>query len=137
MTHRGRKSSYDFINPVVELPIMTRKPTNPAGPPSHLSPQMATWWRQVVAENALEPHHLLLLQSACESFDRAQSARLQLAAEGLTTIDKSGIRRAHPAVAVEHTSRAAFARLVKALALDPPPDRQPGGIGWIPGGRVK
>ena len=88
-------------------------------PPNHLSPEVCEWWLAVVRDFALEPHHLRLLQSACESWDRAQQARAELAKHGgLTFRDKNGTVRAHPAVAMERDSQIRFARLVRELDLD-------------------
>ena len=88
-------------------------------PPTHLSADAAAWWRDVVTDYALEAHHLRLLQSACESWDRMQQARQALADHGgLTFVDKNETIRAHPAVAMERDARISFARLVRELDLD-------------------
>lgn len=92
-------------------------PKRPA-PPAHLSASMRAWWRQVVADYDLEPHHLLLLAQACEAHDRATQAREQVDAAGPVTTDRFGQLRAHPAVQIERDSRAAFARLVRQLDLE-------------------
>lgn len=94
-------------------------------PPKHLTQDTATWWRAVVADFELEPHHLRLLQLAAEAWDRCRQARELLAAEGLCVATADGGRKAHPAVAIERDARLAFARLVRELDLDheAPPDR--------------
>jgi phage terminase small subunit len=66
----------------------------------------------------MAPHHLKILQAACEAWDRAQLARIAVASQGLTFTDAGGTIRAHPAVAVERDSRTLFARLVRELNLD-------------------
>lgn len=86
--------------------------------PSHLSTPMKAWWRQVVDDYSLEPHHLLLLTQACEAHDRATQARKQVDADGPTIADRFGQLRPHPAVQIERDSRAAFARLVRQLDLE-------------------
>lgn len=88
-------------------------------PPEHLAPATADWWRQVMQDYALEPHHARLLQMACEAWDRSQQARQELASYGAVTFtdDRGGIK-AHPAVAIERDARVAFARLVRELDLD-------------------
>jgi P27 family predicted phage terminase small subunit len=91
-------------------------------PPEHLSADSAAWWRDVLRDYGLEPHHLRLLQSACEAWDRMQQARQALADHGaLTFTDERGTIRAHPAVAMERDARVAFARLVRELDLDTGP----------------
>lgn len=89
--------------------------------PSHLSEPARKWWRSVVTDYALEPHHLHLLRLTCESWDRGQEAREVLATSGIMVTDDRGNIRAHPAVAVEKDSRTAFARLLRELDLDTEP----------------
>jgi phage terminase small subunit len=72
----------------------------------------------VVGDYELEPHHLKLLQAACEAWDRMQAARKALDDLGLTFIDAQGQPRTRPENAVERDSRIAFARLVRELDLD-------------------
>jgi P27 family predicted phage terminase small subunit len=93
--------------------------------PAHLTPETAVWWRGVLAEYALEPHHLRLLRLACEAWDRCQQAREILDCDGLTTGTDSGGLKAHPCIGIERDARLAFARLLRELDLDaePPPDR--------------
>jgi P27 family predicted phage terminase small subunit len=93
--------------------------TNQPEPPAHLTEEAAAWWRQAVTDFEFEPHHLRLLQAACEAWDRMQQARQALADHGgLTFTDERGTIRAHPAVAMERDARVAFARLVRELDLD-------------------
>lgn len=88
-------------------------------PPDHLSAESAGWWQATVTEYDLGPHHLRLLQGACEAWDRQQQARKALAAHGgLTFTDERGVIRAHPAVAMERDARTAVARLIRELDLD-------------------
>ena len=103
-----------------------------ARPPGHLSLASQQWWRQIVEQYVLDAHHLRLLQLACESWDRKESARDVLESEGLTLMDRFAMPRARPEVAIERDSRLAFARLVRELALDvvePEEARPPRGIG--------
>ncbi|MDI7865050.1 P27 family phage terminase small subunit [Rhizobiaceae bacterium n13] len=87
-------------------------------PPDHLSDAAKRWWKSVVTDYELEPHHLKLLALACESWDRTQQARAILDREGICVTDDRKNVRAHPAVAIEKDSRIAFARLVRELDLD-------------------
>ena len=75
----------------------------------------------------LEPHHVRLLTLAAEAWDRGQEARQILDAEGITTVDRFGQARAHPAVAIERDARLASARLMRELDLDaePAPSSRP------------
>ncbi len=94
------------------------KDTKTPPPPTHLQPATQAWWKSVVSEYVLEPHHLRLLQSACEAWDRTQQAREILSETGLSYIDRLGAPRSRPEVAIERDGRIAFARLLRELALD-------------------
>lgn len=86
--------------------------------PKHLRAATARWWESVLADYALEAHHVRLLSLACEAWDRCQEARETLAKKGLTFDDRFGQPHARPEVAIERDSRVAFARLVRELGLD-------------------
>ena len=43
----------------------------PPPSPKHLSSEARSLWRSVLADYRLEPHHLAILQAACEALDRA------------------------------------------------------------------
>ena len=103
---------------------MNRRPKAPA----HLRPPTAKWWRGVLEEYQLEPHHVRLLTLAGEAFDRCTQAREAVDADGITVKTGDGGLKAHPAVAIERDSRLAFARLLRELDLDvepPASDRRP------------
>jgi P27 family predicted phage terminase small subunit len=93
-------------------------------PPSHLSPSARQWWETTVETYLLEPHHVKLLQLACEAWDRCQAAREQLDREGMTVPGREGGVRPHPAISVERDARLSCARLIRELDLDtaPSPD---------------
>jgi P27 family predicted phage terminase small subunit len=108
---------------------MTRRtPPQPTPPPAayrpprappHLSKDAQKWWKSVVSEYDLEPHHLRLLQSAAEAWDRMQQARAAIDAHGAVTfIGANSEPKAHPAIAIERDARIGFARLVRELDLD-------------------
>jgi P27 family predicted phage terminase small subunit len=86
--------------------------------PDHLSEQTATWWRQVIDEYTLEPHHIRLLTLAAEAWDRGQQARQALLEHGVTYLDRFQQPKSRPEVAIERDSRIAFARLIRELGLD-------------------
>src|SRR5215218_3170208 len=119
MGTRGRKSA-------AELAVIHTAPTREQAhsvsrvpePPEHLSDQTAAWWRAVLQDYELEPHHLRLLQAAGEAWDRYRQARSALAEHGLTFTDEKGMVRARPEAAIERDNRIAFARLVRELDLD-------------------
>jgi P27 family predicted phage terminase small subunit len=120
MTRRSRADLE--VQPVRLVPSA---PLDLPPPPEHLSPAMRTWWNQVMADYALDPHHLHLLEAACDAWDRMVQARETLAKEGLSVATKSGAPKRHPAADIERDSRLAFARLLRELDLDadPPVER--------------
>ncbi len=70
--------------------------------PAHLRPATREWFRSVVADFELQPHHVRLLTLAAEAWDRGQQAREILEAEGITVPCRDGAK-AHPCVAIEQT----------------------------------
>ena len=58
--------------------------------PAHLSDSTRDWWRSVVREYQLEPHHMRLLQAAAECWDRLQQARELLQRDGLVIEGREG-----------------------------------------------
>ena len=88
-------------------------------PPKDLRPETKAWWRLVVADYPLEDHHIHLLTLAARAWDEANAARAIVLREGLTTRDRWGQVKAHPACAIEQKSRNDYARLLRELNLDP------------------
>ncbi|MCS3503426.1 phage terminase small subunit [Bradyrhizobium japonicum] len=94
--------------------------------PKHLSAPTRRWIKQILADFDLESFHFRLLTKAGEAWDRSEQARELLAKEGITTPDRYGVAKTHPAIAIERDSRLAFARLLRELALDAAaPDSRP------------
>jgi P27 family predicted phage terminase small subunit len=103
-------------------------------PPKGLSSEANRWWASIRKEYDIsDPGGLLILASACEAFDRMRQAQRRLRREGLTTTDRFGQRKVHPATVIERDSRAAMLGALKQLHLDLEPlNPQPG----RPAGRV-
>jgi P27 family predicted phage terminase small subunit len=99
-----------------------------AEPPAHLSDDARDWWEAVTGTFELEPHHVRLLQAACESWDAAQRAREAVAEHGVLVEGRYGQLVANPAASIEKENRLAFARLVGQLDLDA--ERAPAPAGW-------
>jgi P27 family predicted phage terminase small subunit len=79
---------------------------------------MRKWWTSVTHTFVLEPHHLLLLEAACDAWDRTVQARDTLRREGVTVPTGNGGSKKHPAVDVERDARAQFITALRALDLD-------------------
>ena len=86
--------------------------------PKHLKPDTGKWFKSVIKDYELEPHHIRLLTLAGEAWDRCQEAREIVDKEGLTAKDRFGQLRQHPAISIERDCRIAFARLLRELNLD-------------------
>lgn len=76
-------------------------------------------WKSVVDSWLLDRRQLEILRSACESADRVEQARVQLAEEGLTITDRYGQIKPHPAASIEQGNRSLVARLLRELQLEP------------------
>jgi hypothetical protein len=101
-------------------------PPDASGAPGHLSPAMKKFWKQIMSEFDLTDDARLLLRTAAEAWDRAQSAREAIARDGLVINS-----RRHPCVDIEAQSQSLFLRAMRQLGLDVVPS---GPIGR-PGGR--
>ena len=95
----------------------TTTQTTPTAP-KHLSTESQAWYEEVATSFALDSHHRMLLQGACESWDRMQCASLAIAEAGLTFNDRFGQPHARPEVAIEKNSKSAFVRILRELRLD-------------------
>jgi hypothetical protein len=54
----------------------------PPKAPKHLTVTSRAFWASVVADYDLEPHHLAILQAACEARDRLDEARAAIDRDG-------------------------------------------------------
>jgi P27 family predicted phage terminase small subunit len=96
-------------------------------PPSHLSAEARKIWDELLSEYVIEDTAgLKILRVACEAFDRCQSARRLIDADGMTVIDKAGQTKSHPLLPIERDSRAAFLAGLKSLNLDYEPSKAVG-----------
>ncbi len=87
-------------------------------PPTHLSASSGTVWRCLQLQYRIMDYaSLLLLKSACESLDQAETARQALVEHG-QTFSENGIPRPRPEVRIQRDAMRAFAATLKSLALD-------------------
>lgn len=87
--------------------------------PGHLSKEAKKIFKDLCTEYGIDDvAGLRILRIACESFDRAQTARATIDRDGMTTVDKFGQLKPHPLLASERDSRAAFLAGLKALNLN-------------------
>ena len=93
--------------------------TNPTPrPPRHLSAESRAFFSAITSSFEMDGHHFSLLRLALEAWDRGQQAREIIAREGVTTVDRFGQTRPHPAVNIERDARLSYARLLREIGLD-------------------
>jgi phage terminase small subunit len=102
-----RLGQAEWVNLVADL----------AKPPTNLTPVMRRFWRDVLRDYRLEPHHLLLLESACRAWDRAEQARKSIESDGILLEGRYG-KRQNPAVVVERDAKNLFKSCLIQLGLD-------------------
>jgi Phage terminase, small subunit len=90
--------------------------------PTGLSARSRRLWTAVIDEYVLSEAELELLRSALVSLDRADDAAKLLQRDGLTTTDRYGGLRPHPAVEIESKNRAMFGRFVAQLGIKAVPE---------------
>ena len=111
------------------------RPRCPAAqkPPRGLCAEARRFWKKVTGEYMIDdPGSLLVLTSACEALTRMKEAQDIIAKEGMTTTDRFGQSKCHPAVLVERDSRAAMLAALKQLQLEAEPTKQPGRQPGVP-----
>lgn len=86
--------------------------------PAHLSTPAKRLFAAVHELYELEQHDDAILVKALEAWDRAEQARELVQVDGLVILTRLGERKAHPAVAIERDSRAAFLAGMRQLGLD-------------------
>lgn len=88
--------------------------------PKHLSREAQALWDRLQSDFDLtDAAAKALLRQACESYDRAESARRIVRAEGMVIRDRFGQQRPHPMLNVERDARAAVVSAIRALRLAP------------------
>jgi hypothetical protein len=87
--------------------------------PTHLAVDGRRFWAEVADDYGedFEPYEWSLLQLAAESLDRGAQARRAVRRHGLTYTSPQGSPVLRPEIALEKSSRAAFAQLVRQLRL--------------------
>jgi phage terminase small subunit len=90
--------------------------------PAHLTGSTALW-EQVTSDWELQPEELEILRLACESLDRANSARKAIRRHGQTYESQPhGAPRPRPELAIARSEAQLAARLLKQLDLEDEPE---------------
>jgi P27 family predicted phage terminase small subunit len=88
--------------------------------PKHLKGASRQLWIRLRSDfNIEDGAGLVLLQAACEAFQRTQEARAMIEKEGAVIMDRFNQAKLHPAVIIEQNSRAQMISALRALKLAP------------------
>lgn len=87
-------------------------------PPDHLTTSSKLWWTETYSQYKFEAHHLKLLTLAAEALDQAERARVTLAKEGETCLDRYDVPKKHPAVSNERAAIYRYMALLKLLGIN-------------------
>ena len=94
-------------------------------PPEHLVGDALAFWSTVQRDYSIhDPAGLRLLRLACEAMTTAETARLAIARDGLTYVDRFGAPRPRPESRIQVASMTVFRSLCRELRLDPPESTQ-------------
>jgi hypothetical protein len=97
--------------------------------PRHLRVETRKWIKKILDDYELEDHHIKILISAGECWDRILLARETIKKEGAYFKDRFGCPKSHPALSDERNNRIVFARLIRELNLsEEGPDGRPPGL---------
>ena len=76
----------------------------------HVSDAMRAFTSGSNRKYRLSDHHRQLLAVACQAHSRMEQAQATVAKDGLTTVDRHGTARPHPAIQIEIQCRTGFIR---------------------------
>ena len=101
---------------------------NSPSPPKAVSTEAKRWWRAIQVEFEInDPGGLAILACAAKAFDRMREAQALIKSQGMTTSDRFGQVKTHPAVLIERDSRSQILAALKQLNLDVEPlNERPG-----------
>ena len=100
---------------------MSRPAKPKIDPPEHLTGDDLAFWSTVQRDYSIhDPAGLRLLRLACEATATAELARLAIARDGLTYVDRFGAPRTRPESRIQVAAMTVFRSLCRELRLDPP-----------------
>ena len=100
---------------------MSRPAKTQIDAPEHLAGDALAFWTTVQRDYSItDPAGLRLLRLACEAMMTAETARLAIARDGLTFIDRFGAPRPRPESRIQVATMTVFRSLCRELRLDPP-----------------
>jgi phage terminase small subunit len=90
-------------------------------PPAHLSDRSRRLWQEIIAGGLIDAPCIPILISLCESFDRREQARAEIAASGAVVKDRWGVPKVSPWCAIERDATLIFQRSFRLLGFDQAP----------------
>ncbi len=94
--------------------------------PNYLSKKSQEFFNETAGNYDLEAHHIKTLILACECLDLIEKARKEVEKTGAFYPDRFGHTKSNPALNVIRDQKTLFARLIRELALDLEPSKEPG-----------
>ena len=85
---------------------------------THLQPATRRWLEYIRTKFVLQSHHLRVLVTACEMWDRSQQALEAIREHGLLIQDRFGGLKKNLAVETERSSKTLFLKAVCQLGLE-------------------
>ena len=100
---------------------MSRTAKPPIDPPAHLTGDALAFWQTVQQDYSIhDPAGLRLLRLEGEALATAEMARLAIARDGMTYVDRFGAPRPRPESRIQVAAMTVFRSLCRELRLDPP-----------------
>lgn len=103
-----------------EIPMGDLEMSDDMRPPADLSARSQAIWLDLMSRYQFTVEESELAVEALRALDEADAARVTLAAEGFTAVDRSGGVKVHPLADVVHRRRAFYATAMRQLGLVKP-----------------
>ncbi len=96
---------------------MKTKPKSPK-PPEHLSPEAKKLWQSSFENYLLDDQAAMVLQAGLEALDRREQARAAIFTDGAVVMDRWGVPKVSPWVAIERDSAQTLYKAFRLLGMD-------------------
>lgn len=111
----------NYLIPIFLESKMSRQANPKIDPPAHLTGDALAFWTTVQRDYSIhDPAGLRLLRLACEAMMTAETARLAIARDGLTYVDRFSAPRPRSESRIQVAAMTVFRSLCRELRLDPP-----------------
>jgi len=94
--------------------------------PEEISDNAKEFFKSILKEFELEPHHIEILTQACHALDRLHEAQRAIKENGSYYLDRFNKPKVTPQIEVEAKYMVIFKNLIRELGLDLEPPKEPG-----------